>query len=416
MGFSRSGFSRSSTFRASLVRPASRALGSAAPTGSAAATSTAPTTSTGGLGHLDHSPPGSGQHLVALALGRGFLLGNQLVLANCRTFDAGISHALAIEIDGPGGIVVARNHEIDTPRVAVAVHHPDDCDSQPSRLADRDGLLAHINNENYIGNPRHALDPGKGLVVFLTQATHPGEFLLGILSPLLFVRLDCQQILVILNGLLDGLPIRQHAAQPTIVHIVLTTAICLGFDGCRRLTLGAHEEDAASVRNGVADTIQAGLEIRQGLVQVEDMSSVAGPENIGTHEGIPAVGLVTEVSSGLEKPPNGQVGLFEDLGCGFFARRYGISSGRIAGRRRRSRRLSHFCSPSRFCLRLVLVYSPTGSSPAPQGRIEACVVPTTTESAAALGSRLGHRRPSRPQGGRPIGAPSARKFRWCTRR
>ena len=225
------------------------------------------------------------------------------------------------------------------------------------------------------------------------------------LGPLLFVRLDLEQALVGLDGFLDRLPIGQHAAEPAVVDVVLPAPFGLLLDARGRLSLGAHEEHVATTRNGFAHVVQAGLETRQRLVEIENVGPVARAKNERAHQGIPTVGLVAEMGTGLEQRTNAQVGLLESLGRGSFRR--GRGGGRITLHRRRRRRLAHALLLRGWSSAPVPL-NPNRISPAPQGRTETCVVPTPFGLAAALGSKIQLPRPSWPHGGRWL--------RSCTQR
>ena len=268
-------------------------------------------------------------------------MGNQFILTHGLALDARVRHALAVQIDGSCRIVVAWNHVVDIARVTIAVHDANDRNGQSTRLADRDGLLAYVHDEDHVGDSRHVLDARKGLVIFLAQATHAGEFFLRVLRSLFLIRLNGQQVLVSINGFLNGLPVGQHAAQPTVVHVILTTAFGLAPDDVRRLALGPHEEHAAPVGDRLPDVVQARHKIGQSLIKIQNMGAVASPKDVGAHERIPAMGLVAEMGAGFQQGPDAQVGLLEDRGCGFFARRGGSGSGGITGRRGWHRRFAH---------------------------------------------------------------------------
>ena len=72
-------------------------------------------------------------------------------------------------------------------------------------------------------------------------------------------------------------------------------------DRILRLALGADEQHLAAARDGLLDEIKRAREQRYGLRQVDDVNPVAVAEDVRLHLGVPAVGLVAEMRSGLEQ-------------------------------------------------------------------------------------------------------------------
>ena len=104
---------------------------------------------------------------------------------------------------------------------------------------------------------------------------------------------------------LDGLLHRQHvgeqAAQPALVDVVHLAAGGFFGDGFLRLALGADEEHVLALRGHLAHEPRGVLEHLQGLLQVDDVDSVAFAEDVFFHLRIPALGLVPEVNAGFEQ-------------------------------------------------------------------------------------------------------------------
>ena len=72
-------------------------------------------------------------------------------------------------------------------------------------------------------------------------------------------------------------------------------------DGLLSLLLGADEQDLAALCSGVADEVVSLIELLHGLLQVNDVDTIALGEDVLRHLGVPAAGLVAEVDTGLEK-------------------------------------------------------------------------------------------------------------------
>ncbi len=103
------------------------------------------------------------------------------------------------------------------------------------------------------------------------------------------------------NGAADGLKIGEHAPQPTVIDVEHAAALGLFPDGVLGLLLGAHEEDDGAVGHRIHHVVVSGLEELHGLLQVDDVNAVSGPEDIRRHLGVPTAGLVAEMDAGLQQ-------------------------------------------------------------------------------------------------------------------
>jgi len=85
------------------------------------------------------------------------------------------------------------------------------------------------------------------------------------------------------------------------VDVVLGRTLGCVSDDFRSLALGADEQNAAAVGNGVADDLQGARQHRYGLSEVDDVDVVTIAENVRLHLRVPAVRLVTEVNASFQK-------------------------------------------------------------------------------------------------------------------
>src|SRR5205814_3806914 len=99
----------------------------------------------------------------------------------------------------------------------------------------------------------------------------------------------------------NRLPVGQHAAEPTVVDEMLAGYLRRFRDRVLRLALGTDEQHLAAAGDGLLDEVERAREQRHGLRQVDDVHPVAVAENVRLHLGIPTVGLVAEMRSGLEQ-------------------------------------------------------------------------------------------------------------------
>src|SRR5687768_16803398 len=79
-------------------------------------------------------------------------------------------------------------------------------------------------------------------------------------------------------------------------------------DRLLRLALGADEQHLAASADGRSNEVERAGEQRHGLRQVDDMDAVARAEDVRLHPRVPAVGLVAEVSAGLDQLLHGDGG------------------------------------------------------------------------------------------------------------
>src|SRR4249919_7875 len=86
-----------------------------------------------------------------------------------------------------------------------------------------------------------------------------------------------------------------------MIDEMLARRLCGVSDRVLRLALGADEQHLSAARNGLLDEIEGSREQRHGLRQVDDVHPIAVAENVRLHLGVPAVGLVAEMRSGLEQ-------------------------------------------------------------------------------------------------------------------
>ena len=72
-------------------------------------------------------------------------------------------------------------------------------------------------------------------------------------------------------------------------------------DGLLSLLLGADEQDVAALSCNFLHVVVSLVQLLHGLLQVNDIDTIALGEDVLSHLGVPAAGLVTEVHTCLEK-------------------------------------------------------------------------------------------------------------------
>src|SRR5690606_14226703 len=93
------------------------------------------------------------------------------------------------------------------------------------------------------------------------------------------------------------------AAEPALVHVGHAHAGGLFGDGFLSLLLGADEQHGSTVSDGLLDELACLVDVRQGLLQVDDVDAVAVGEDEPRHLRIPATGLVSDVAAAVEQLP-----------------------------------------------------------------------------------------------------------------
>ena len=176
-------------------------------------------------------------------------------------------------------------------------------------------LLAGVHDEQGAGQLLHFLHAAQVLLQLLDLAQVLDDFLLGqhIEGT---VSLHGLQLVQTVDTGTHGLEVGHHAAQPAGVDIVLAAAGSLVLDGLLGLLLGTHEQQGLAVLGQLTHESIGLLQLLHGLLQVDDIDAVALRVDIGSHLGVPAAGLVTEVDTCLQQGLHGydvlicHVGLF----------------------------------------------------------------------------------------------------------
>ena len=109
------------------------------------------------------------------------------------------------------------------------------------------------------------------------------------------------QLFELLDGIGNSGPVGQRAAEPAMVHVILSATASSFGNRLLSLTFGAHEQDPSTFCDRVAHKDQGLVQRGDGLGQVHDVDSRTITVDIRLHARIPAVGLVTEVNASFEQ-------------------------------------------------------------------------------------------------------------------
>ena len=219
----------------------------------------------------------------------------------------GIGHHPTEQATRPDGVVVAGDEVLDHIRVAVGVDHGDDRNAQLVRLGHRDVLLHGVQHEDGVGQALHVLDAAQVALELLQLAAQHQGLLLGHRLELAGVA-HSLVLLHLGDALRDRLEVREHAAQPPLVHIGHAGLLGVGTDGVLGLALRADEQHPAAIGDEIADERVRGFDPLERLLEVDDVDTRPLAVDESPHPRVPTAGLVSEVDTCLEQLLHGHDG------------------------------------------------------------------------------------------------------------
>src|SRR5579875_2429124 len=178
----------------------------------------------------------------------------------------GVGHDAAHQPARPDRVVVARYDVVDHVGVAVRVDHRDHGDAQLVRLGDRDVLLLRVDDEDRVREPLQVADAAE-VALELRQLTSERERLLlreGVELAGTPGRLELDELA---HPRRDGLEVREHPAQPALVHVRHAAGGGELGDGVLGLLLRADEQQRPAVGDEVAHERVGHLEERERLAR-----------------------------------------------------------------------------------------------------------------------------------------------------
>ncbi|CAH0172346.1 hypothetical protein SRABI128_01066 [Microbacterium sp. Bi128] len=104
------------------------------------------------------------------------------------------------------------------------------------------------------------------------------------------------------------LEVGEEATEPALVDVGLAHAGRLLGEDFLRLLLGADEEDGAAVRDGLLDELVGLVDVRQRLLEVDDVDTGALGQDEALDLRVPPAGLVSEVHAAVEQLADGDEG------------------------------------------------------------------------------------------------------------
>ena len=85
-----------------------------------------------------------------------------------------------------------------------------------------------------------------------------------------------------------------------MIDVILATLLGRFRNRATGLALGADPQDPAAAGDNFPDRIHGLVEHGHGLLQVDDVNTLPGPEDVLIHLGIPAAGDVSEMHAGFK--------------------------------------------------------------------------------------------------------------------
>ena len=161
-------------------------------------------------------------------------------------------------------------------------------------------LLAGVHHEQRAGQALHLADAAQVAQQLFALMLQLDDFLLGQHVKLAVLLHPVDLVQAVDTGL-DGLVVGQHAAQPAVVDIEHVAALGFALDAFLGLLLGADEQDGLAFHRQVAHEHVRFVNLLDGLLQVDDVDAVALSEDVLSHLGVPAAGLMTEVHARFQK-------------------------------------------------------------------------------------------------------------------
>ena len=212
----------------------------------------------------------------------------------------GVGDARGKQPDDPQRVVVAGDLEVHLVGIAIGVDDADDRNLQLARFVDGNLFLARVDDEDRVGQARHAADALEVLLELPAFLLEPRDFLLR--QRLVAAVGDHRfQVAEAREAALNGVEVGQQPAQPALVHVVHAAADGFFGDDVLRLPLGADKQDRLAFGGQVGDEVLGFLEQLDRLAEIKNVDAVALAENVFLHLRVPALRLVPEVHSGFQQ-------------------------------------------------------------------------------------------------------------------
>src|SRR5699024_10793822 len=163
-------------------------------------------------------------------------------------------------------VVISRDHIVKLLRIAVCVSDTDQRDSQCVSLLHTDSLFLRVNDEDRIRQSLHLFDPANVLLLLLPLFFQLDNFSLS-KNIKCSVRSHCLDFFQTCHTALDGLEVCQHSAEPSLIYIEHTAALCLCLDSVLSLFLCSYEQDRAALCRDIRYCLVSLIYFSNGFLQ-----------------------------------------------------------------------------------------------------------------------------------------------------
>ena len=191
--------------------------------------------------------------------------------------------------------------------VAVGVDHGHDRQAELVGFGDSDVLLHGVDHEDGVGQLVEATDPPEVALELLELTGVAKRLFLGHGIEVAGL-LHGLELLHALHPGGDSLEVGEHAAQPPLVHIGHAARVGVDSDGALGLLLGPDEEDGSTASDEVPDVLVGLFDPLHGLLEVDQVDTVALAEDESAHLRVPPTGLVPEVDARAQQLLHGYNG------------------------------------------------------------------------------------------------------------
>ena len=205
-------------------------------------------------------------------------------------------------------VVVARDRELELIRVGVGVEDADHRDAELARLVDGEVLALRVDDPDGGRGLLQVADTTERLVQLVELALLEEKLLLREAALGGVLEVELLELLHARETLADRLEVGEESTEPALVHVGLADAGRLLGDDFLRLLLRADEQDGATVGDRLPHELVRLVDVRQRLLQVDDVDAGALGEDEALDLRVPPTGLVPEVDAAVEQLANGDDG------------------------------------------------------------------------------------------------------------
>ena len=160
-------------------------------------------------------------------------------------------------------------------------------------------MIANVNDEQSVREGGHVLDAADGTVQGFDFTVEVESFLLRHLPKAAFSD-GVFHFLEVLERVLHRLEVGEGAAEPTAIDVAHAGALGFSSDDLATAALRVDEQDLAALGSEVVRELLGFSELRNRLLEVDDMDVVAGAENVLSHLRVPETGLMAEVATSFK--------------------------------------------------------------------------------------------------------------------